>query len=349
MAKKWGSWENLEQIGEGGGGRVYKVQHVDTKQIGALKVLKNKDRIGRFRSEVEAIRSLNHPGIVRVLDTNLDQGDCFAVYEFEPGGSLGDLSTEELLALPLECRLQLCEQVCEALHAAHQASMVHRDVKPDNILISEDRKIARLCDFGLVFIEDGERQTATMEQVGSRYYIPPELEDGRADDVSVVSDIYSMGKVLYKLVSGTDYARERHREPKYDLATRLKDPHLELISRILDRSAVADIGARLTSAAEMAQMIRSAREQLETRRPVEGVGATYRCVFCGIGVYKPICTSSDQGNAHNNGYKEGNIGRETMVYLECANCGNCQRFKLKHGGDRWFPEIMAELRRTSRW
>ncbi|MDY3554842.1 serine/threonine-protein kinase, partial [Gemmata sp. JC717] len=197
----------------GGAGQVFHVRHSETGQIGALKRLKNAKRHERFKSEVEAVRKLDHPGIVRLLDANLDADPQYAVYEYEPGGNLGEVPVTELLSLPLSQRLDLCEQVCDALAVAHKSGLVHRDVKPDNILISQNRRTVRLCDFGLVYCEDGERQTATMEQVGSRFYIPPELEEGRSEEVSPASDIYSVGKVLYYLITGQVFSRERHRDP----------------------------------------------------------------------------------------------------------------------------------------
>ena len=316
---------------------VFKVKNTETGELGALKRLKNVNRHERFKSEVDAVSKLDHPGIVRLLDANLDEPPFYAVYEFEPGGSLADLPSDELLAIPLPQRLHLCEQICVALHAAHEASIIHRDVKPDNILISSDRKTARLCDFGLVFCDDGQRHTATMEQVGSRYYIAPELEDGRADQVSASCDIYSMGKVLYYIVGGNIFARERHREEKYDLARVHNDPHLEAISQILDDAITDNLESRISSAATMRMLIEMARKNIVARRPIQGVPPTYRCVFCGVGQYKEICISGET-DCHNSGCKEGNIGGESMVYLECDNCGNCQRFKLKNGGHIWFPE-----------
>ena len=335
MAKSFGPWQNLGQIGEGGASHVFKVKHTETGELGALKRLKNTNRRERFKAEVEAVRQLDHPGIVRLLDANLDDEPLFAVYEFEPGGSIGDLSAEELLAIPLVQRLRLCEQVCAALEAAHNASIIHRDLKPDNILITPDRKTARICDFGLVYCEEGERHTATMEQVGSRYYIPPEMEDGRADQVSSSSDIYCMGKVIYYMVSGKIFARERHRDEAYDLSKVLDDPHLEAVSQILDDVITPDPESRLSSAATLRLLLSMARKNIAARRPVQGVPATYKCVFCGVGTYKSSCISSE---GHNEGYKEGNISQEQMVFLECDNCGNCQRFKLKTGGQVWFPE-----------
>ena len=334
-AKSFGPWENLAQIGEGGAGHVFKVKNTETGELGALKLLKNINRRKRFKDEVDAVSKLNHPGIVRLLDANLDEAPFYAVYEFEPGGSVADLSPDEILAIPLAQRLRLCEQICAALQVAHEASIIHRDVKPDNILITVDRKTARLCDFGLVFCEDGERHTATMEQIGSRYYIPPELEDGRAEQVHSSSDVYSMGKVIYYMVSGKVFARERHRDKTYDLAQVLNDPYLEAISQILDDAITPDPESRMSSAGTLQMSLSVARKNITARRPIQGVPATYRCIFCGVGQYTEICITAD---SHNSGYKEGNVGNEHMVYLECDNCGNCQRFKLKNRGQVWFPD-----------
>jgi serine/threonine protein kinase len=337
---EYGPWVIQETIGEGGAGHVFRVCHKTSGQIGALKRLKNLNRKDRFRTEVEAVQKLKHPGIVQLLDFDLEDEKPFAVYEYEPGGSLGDIPPDKLLLLPLNQRLIICEQICQALQAAHNAGIVHRDVKPDNILISPDRTTARLCDFGLVFIDEGERQTATMEQVGSRFYIPPELEEGRASEVTYASDIYSVGKVIYYLISGQMFSRERHRESKYNLASILSNPYLELISRLLDRCVIANPDQRLESAEKLATLLGRARTAIREQHPVAGVDSTYRCLFCRTGTYKVIATSFDQGNAHNNGYpKEGNIGSEQFVFVECSNCGNAQRFKYRYAGKLWFPSV----------
>ncbi len=344
MSKQiWGGvWQNEGEIDAGGQSNVFKVQHIDTHRVGALKRLKNPKRLDRFQNEVQAIRKLEHPNIIPLIDANLKEEPFYAVYEYESGGSLADLSVKELCAIPLSQRLGWCEDICDALQEAHHHSCIHRDVKPDNILLSPDHTKARLCDFGLVYFnDDGERVTATMEQVGSRYYIPPESEDGRADMVSSQSDLYSMGKVLYYVTSGGRiFAREKQREPGYDLAKSSDDPYLEVISRIVDSVVTDDPGKRLKTALELKNQIYAARDCIIRRLPCPGVEKTYRCMFCGVGFYKQICLSGGvhSGDAINNGYKEGNIGQEYMVFLECTVCGNCQRFKLKYGGEKWFPE-----------
>jgi len=343
----WGPWENVAQIGEGGMAHVFKVRNKETGEFGALKRLKNVKRRERLRREIEAVAALDHPGIVKLLDADLEADRPYAVYQFESGGSLANLATAELLEVPLTQRLRWCEQICSGLQAAHDAGLVHRDVKPENILLSCDRTTARLCDFGLVFFDDGERQTATAEQIGSRYYIAPELEDGRAEQVSASSDIYGMGKVLYYVTRGSIFARERHRDEDCNLARILDNPYLEAISRILDKSVTSDVQRRFTSAASMQSAIAQAEETIVYQRPIAKAVETYRCVFCGVGRYEEICISGET-HAHNSGYKEGNIADEYMVFLECPVCGNCQRFKLKTGGEEWFPEALERLHKRMR-
>lgn len=317
MAKSFGQWQVDGQIGEGGMGHVYKVKHLGTGQLGALKRLKNPNRLERFKQEVRAVRVLEHPGIIPILDCNLDADPFYAVYEFEPGGSLGDIPTDELLSIPLSQRLDWCVQVCSALEFAHSKSMIHRDIKPENLMISKDRTKIRICDFGLVYFHEGERHTETMEQVGSRFYIAPASEDGRANEVGVALDLYSLGKVVYYVVRGRVYSRERHREPEHDLAKVLDDPYLEVISQVLDGVVTEKAGA-IKSATSLKLHIDLARKAIESRRPIAGVVTTYKCVFCGVGEYKERGISGETA-AHNRGYPEGSIGDEQMVFLEWKN------------------------------
>jgi serine/threonine protein kinase len=336
---RYGVWEIVRSLDEGGMGQVFLVRNTETGQDGALKRLKNIDRKERFRREIEAVRGLTHPGVIPLLDADIDADRPYAVFEYEPGGSLADMAQVVLLDFSLSLRLRWCEFLCETLHAAHEAGVIHRDVKPENVLISEDRQIVRLCDFGLVFEEGNERITATMEQTGSRFYIAPESEEGRAEDVDRRTDIYGTGKLLYYLVSGSVYARERHRDEAYDLAVVLGSPYMEALSRVLDKSAVADRKERFDTALEMKAEIARARRIIEHGWPIPGAEETYRCAFCGDGTYRFVCISGDN-QAHNRGYKEGNIGDEYMAFYECDSCGNAQRFKLKIGGEDWFPEAM---------
>lgn len=262
------------------------------------------------------------------------------MFEFEEGGSLADLAEEELLSIPILQRLEFAKQICDALAFAHENNLIHRDVKPDNILISTSQKHARLCDFGLVFIDDeGARVTRTIEQVGSRYFIPPELEDGIAEEVTTKSDIYSMGKVLYYLISGKMFAREIHREEKYDLVKLFENPYLEAINEILDESVCENPNDRMDSVAEMGEEIQAVGNKIKNHWPIAGIAETYHCVFCKEGQYEVVGVT---GTANLGYCSEGSVNKEEFVFLECDNCGNSQRFKIKIGGKRWFNKEYQE-------
>lgn len=346
-AKKYGPWEIQEGIDEGGMGQVFLVKHSETGQIGAMKRLKNANRIARFRDEVEALKRISHPGVIQVLDYQTETEPFYAVFSYEPGGSLESLSKEELLSIPLAQRISLFEQVCDAIHAAHECGMIHRDIKPDNILLSEDRRTAKVCDFGLVYFEDGERHTMTNEQVGSRFFMPPEFEDGRAESVTKESDIYCLGKLLYYMLTGVRFARERHRESQYDLSTVFADPYMEAFSRVMDLTITTDPALRSDSAKTVKMLAAIGRLVVQERLPIAGVASTYRCVFCKTGSYSVVCTSYGS-DAHNSGYKEGGVYGSQMVFLECPVCGNCQRFKLTIGGKDWFPEANESYEKAVR-
>src|SRR5262249_21527257 len=133
---------------------------------------------------------------------------------------------------------------------------------------------------------------------------------------------------------------------EYDLAKCLGEPRMEAISRILDRTVTPDPMRRLANAEIVGHLIEEARYAMENQRPIAGVPATYSCMFCGVGTYQVVCTSAaNNANWHNAGYKEGNVATSGMVFLECDNCGNSQRFKLRKGGPRWFPDAVEDFKR----
>jgi serine/threonine protein kinase len=338
MAKKYGDWEVLKAAKEGGQAHVFKVKRPSDEQLGALKRLKNPKRIERFRDEIKAAKTLSHPNIAKLIDVDSGENPEFAVFDWEEGGTLADIPEGLLGILDLDTRLLWCEQIAYALAHAHSKGVIHRDIKPDNILISLDHGLARLCDFGLVYFEDGERVTATMEQVGSRYYIAPESEDGRAESIGPSTDLYSLGKLLYYVASGGKiFARERQRQESNVLSSLTGNPFLEHVATLVDELVIDEPSQRLQSAAEVAARLKSARRGVQERFPCMGFPSTYLCVFCRNATYQFI--TSSKGNSHNKGYpNEGNIGNEYLAYYECPNCGNSQRFKLKYS-PQWFTEL----------
>ncbi len=337
MGQQWGPWKNLGAVSQGGLGRIFKVEHATSGLIGALKQLINDKRIERLTNEVEAAKRLKHTNIASMLDADLTHEKPYAVFEWVDGGSVGDLSETDLAGIPLDQRLAWCQQISCALELAHQQGMVHRDIKPDNVLLQADKTVAKLCDFGLVFFSDGDRVTATLEQAGSRFFIAPESEDGRADEITPTADLYSLGKFIYWVVSGGKiFARERHREHARELAVILNNPFAEHISQMLDSLIVSGPTNRIQDAKDVTTMIEMTRRKLAMNAPCKGKPETHTCLFCRDGTYKVIAITQDGTAAHNSGYSgEGNIAGGHFIFLECDNCGNSQRFKFNRGAE-WF-------------
>lgn len=337
MGGSFGDWKIIKELGQGGQGSVFLVQNIKTGQHGALKNLKNLRRIGRLVNEQAALRKIEHGNVVRVLDSNFEDKP-FIVLEYVEGRSLGEITPEELSSIPLNYRYEWFFQICSGLKAAHQHGLIHRDLKPENILIGADR-IVRICDFGLVYIDEDNRLTETLEQVGSRYFISPECEEGRSDDITSKTDIYSLGKILYYLLSGgIRFPRELQRAPKYDLRRMLNDPAMEAFSRILDKTIVQNPDGRLEDVEIMEKEVKKAVNLHEAKLPIAGVQETYRCVFCGVGRYVQVSPKKG-ASTHNLGYfNEGNVAHEHFAFLECQNCGNSQRFKMKYDKEGWFEE-----------
>jgi serine/threonine protein kinase len=202
---KIGGYDILSKIGMGGTGTVYKGRDVLTGNIVAVKVLggevaRHPVARMRFAQECKVAQKLDHPHMVHVIDYGLDGTKPYLVMEYVNGESLGDRIGREGRISEFEA-VRLISQVGKALHWAHQRKIIHRDVKPDNILIGADGT-AKLSDLGLVKDLDGEYQlTQGAQMLGTPHYMAPEqFEDAR--DVDAVSDLYSLAGTLYMAVTG---------------------------------------------------------------------------------------------------------------------------------------------------
>lgn len=199
-----GRYEILRTLGQGGMGRVYLVLDLETGQKRAMKVLRQRwqynDRIiARFSREVEALRRLNHPCILKILDTQHIDGQFFYIMEYVRGKSIRSWLNERG-QLQFSSVVRVLSLVAHALEHAHQLT-IHRDISPDNVMVTPDGSV-RLLDFGLAKLDDAH-QNLTMVGVnmGKIQYNSPEQQEN-ASTVDHRADIYPLGIMFYEMLAG---------------------------------------------------------------------------------------------------------------------------------------------------
>lgn len=198
--------DGLEPIGRGGAGWVFRGRRADRPV--AIKVLTTPEGPGRdrweerFEREVEALERLDHPGIVRILGAGMDDDLAWIVMDLVEGTTLRSLMAEG--PLPSEEALAIARGMAEALDHAHRRGVVHRDVKPENVLVDEDGQV-RLVDFGLARLVAGETGSAALtrptQALGTLRYMAPEQLDAPSE-VDHRADVYSLGVVVYEMLTG---------------------------------------------------------------------------------------------------------------------------------------------------
>jgi serine/threonine protein kinase len=202
VGASFGPYRIEASLGVGGMGRVYKAIGPDGKRV-ALKTIKPEladDTVflRRFEREVGIAQRISHPNLVPVLDSGQHAGIAYMTQSFIGGGAL-DERLEREVRLAIETAVRICAEVAGALDALHSAGLVHRDVKPANILLDE-ADVAFITDFGLVKDSQGSRLTAPGHALGSLDYMAP--EQMRSDPVSPASDVYGLASVMYECVAG---------------------------------------------------------------------------------------------------------------------------------------------------
>jgi serine/threonine protein kinase len=200
-----GNYDLLDKIAEGGMGAVYRGRHRMNGQIVAVKIMpshmaQNPVLVKRFEQEFRAASRLDHPNIVRALDYGESAGMPYLVMEFVDGESLGQKIEREGRMAEAEA-IKLIAQVAQGLHRAHKLNLVHRDVKPDNILVNREGQ-AKLADLGLVKeTETDLNLTKTGRGLGTPHFMAPE-QFRNAKNADIRCDIYSLGATLYQVVTG---------------------------------------------------------------------------------------------------------------------------------------------------
>jgi serine/threonine protein kinase len=200
-----GNYDVVDKIAEGGMGAIYRAKHRTTGQLVAIKVMpshmaSNPVLLKRFEQEFRAASRLDHPNIVRALDYGEVSGSPYLVMELVEGESLGQ-KLEREGRMPEADAIRILAQVAQGLHRAHKLGLIHRDVKPDNILVRNDG-VAKLADLGLVKETDTDLNlTRTGRGLGTPHFMAPE-QFRNAKGADIRCDIYSLGATLYMMVTG---------------------------------------------------------------------------------------------------------------------------------------------------
>jgi serine/threonine protein kinase len=274
-----GDYELLEEVGRGGQGVVFRARQKSLNRIVALKVISlgqwaSKAHLKRFRLEAEAAASLEHPGIVPIHEVGERDGSCYFSMKFIEGGQLDEVARRE--PMPIRQAVELIARVARTVHYAHEHGILHRDIKPGNILLDAKGE-PHLTDFGLARLVEFESSvTQTLDVLGTPSYMAPEQAVGNNAAVSSATDVYGLGAVLYQLLTGqppfaggTTYETIRLLEETEPRQPRLLNPKIDRdLSTICLKCLEKDPHRRYSSALALAEELERwlRHEPIQARR-----------------------------------------------------------------------------------
>lgn len=299
VGKLLGKFKIIQLLGCGGMGAVYKATHVVLEKTVCVKILfpslvhPGKNTVERFLREAKAIAKLEHPNIVQIYDIEKEQDIYFIVMEYIEGKTLTQL-LEERETLTAKETVHISIEVARALDAAHLQRIVHRDVKPSNIMITDDNHI-KLTDFGLARSMDVTGKISGSNEIwGTPLYLSPEYI--RGDRVDHRSDIYSLGVMMYHTLAGDPPYTGRnpisiihqHLEEPVPMIRHLRPDVPVFLERIIARAMAKDMDERYGSAEELIRDLKECASQIEqtnlkTTEPLALMPSKERAVTKGMG------------------------------------------------------------------
>ena len=261
-------YEIIEKVGNGGMATVYKATDLVLKRYVAVKILRDEfttdeEFIKRFETEAQSAARLVHANIVSIFDVGIDNGIYYIVMELIQGKTLKEIIVAERGPLPWKWSVNVAIQIASALEMAHRNNIIHRDIKPHNIIITEDG-VAKVTDFGIAKAVSNSTITAFGTTIGSVHYFSPEHARGGYTDAK--SDLYSLGVVMYEMVTGkvpfdadtpvSVALKHMQEEPVPPIEM---NPHLpEAVNKIILKALKKDPMYRYQTATELLEDLRMA-------------------------------------------------------------------------------------------
>lgn len=324
-------WKVREQLADSGQSITYRADDKKEEYKNGVVIKKFKKRGSELRNitEIAVLSGIRHPHILQYIDTDLNAPELWYASPYCKGRSLEEKKLD--YKKDREFILRTYREILEGVAYLHQLQqpIVHRDLKPANILLKNSNGPALVADFGIIYIESEQRITLSNEQVGPRYFMAPELEDGRAESVTPAADVYSLGKLLYWMCAGKRiFSREKHRQSEWDLVGKLENTELEHVNRLLDKMIKEKPEDRLNNAAKVLKEYDSLATVLERRVNAVSRKLPQTCQYCGIGKYREI--AFDNNEAVNDYIGHSGHDAPRWCILVCDECGHMQQFRLEN-------------------
>ncbi|MGB2906761.1 MAG: protein kinase [Candidatus Aminicenantaceae bacterium] len=280
-----GRYQIIEELGRGGMGKVYKVFDKETNERVALKLIKpeiasDSSTIERFRNELTTARKITHKSVCRMYDLNKVDGSYYITMEYVSGSDLKRL-IRRTRYIPIGTAVAIATQICEGLAEAHRLGIVHRDLKPNNIMIDDDGQ-ARIMDFGIARTVRTKGITGSGIIIGTPEYMSPEQVE--AKEVDQRSDIYSLGIILYEMVTGrVPFEGEtaiaigvKHKSEQPEDPVQINAQVPEDLSRLILKCLEKDPENRYQSAGEVRAELEAIAQGMPTSQKIQKTASTKR-------------------------------------------------------------------------
>ena len=340
----------LEKLGEGGMGVVYKAEDTKLDRIVALKFLPkhllcDEEAKTRFVHEAKAASALDHPNIATIHEIDEVEGECFICMAYIEGQSLKELVRDKKLSI--EEILRITIQIGEGLDAAHKRGITHRDIKSDNIMLTQEGTV-KIMDFGLAKLKGAPKLTKTGTTTGTMQYMSPEQAQGM--EVDQRSDIFTFGVVLYEMITGQlPFKGEHEAAIIYSIVNETPEPLArykanvpEGLQRMVDKALKKDLSTRYQSSVDMVADLKGLQKETTTGVSIPSKKKTINqnIVFIGIAILIVMIGYVMLSNLLTPREKETITKRKMLAVLPFENLGSAED---EYFADGITEELMARL------